>query len=53
MPYRPKDATPATRAANRRAVARYDLDDRQDFADADPNVNIVTPWTPDDRPGAS
>jgi alkyl sulfatase BDS1-like metallo-beta-lactamase superfamily hydrolase len=35
MPYTPKDATPATAAANREAVARYDLADRQDFADAD------------------
>jgi alkyl sulfatase BDS1-like metallo-beta-lactamase superfamily hydrolase len=35
MPYTPKDATPATVAANRDAVALYDMDDRQDFADAD------------------
>jgi alkyl sulfatase BDS1-like metallo-beta-lactamase superfamily hydrolase len=31
----PKDATPATVTANREAVALYDMDDRQDFADAD------------------
>ena len=31
----PKDATPATAAANREAVALYDMDNRQDFADAD------------------
>jgi alkyl sulfatase BDS1-like metallo-beta-lactamase superfamily hydrolase len=31
----PKDATPATVAANREAVARYGMADRQDFADAD------------------
>ena len=31
----PKDATPATAAANREAVALYAMDDRQDFADAD------------------
>ena len=31
----PKDATAATAAANREAVALYDMDDRQDFADAD------------------
>lgn len=31
----PKDATPATVTANREAVARYAMDDRQDFADAD------------------
>ncbi|MFC1417765.1 MBL fold metallo-hydrolase [Streptacidiphilus cavernicola] len=31
----PKDATSATAAANREAVARYDMADRQDFADAD------------------
>ncbi|MFE6887365.1 alkyl/aryl-sulfatase [Streptomyces sp. NPDC057694] len=31
----PKPATPATAAANREAVARYDMDDRQDFADND------------------
>lgn len=31
----PKGATPATAAANREAVARYDMDDRQDFTDSD------------------
>ncbi|MEU2506616.1 alkyl sulfatase dimerization domain-containing protein [Streptomyces sp. NPDC007863] len=35
MAYIPKRATPATAAANSEAVARYDMDDRQDFADAD------------------
>ncbi|GAA2120780.1 hypothetical protein GCM10009759_69920 [Kitasatospora saccharophila] len=35
MAYAPKGATPATAAANRAAVARYDMADRQDFADAD------------------
>ncbi|MFE5912693.1 alkyl/aryl-sulfatase [Streptomyces wedmorensis] len=35
MTYTPKAATPATAAANREAVARYAMDDRQDFADAD------------------
>lgn len=35
MTYTPKGATPATAAANREAVARYAMDDRQDFADAD------------------
>jgi alkyl sulfatase BDS1-like metallo-beta-lactamase superfamily hydrolase len=35
MPYEPKDATPATVAVNREAVGLYDMDDRQDFADAD------------------
>ena len=35
MSYEPKDATPATVTANREAVARYDMADRQDFADAD------------------
>lgn len=35
MSYLPKEATPATAAANRDAVARYDMADRQDFADAD------------------
>jgi len=30
-----KPATPATAAANTAAVAKYDMDDRQDFADAD------------------
>jgi alkyl sulfatase BDS1-like metallo-beta-lactamase superfamily hydrolase len=34
MSHTPKDATPATAAANREAVGRYDMDDRQDFADA-------------------
>jgi alkyl sulfatase BDS1-like metallo-beta-lactamase superfamily hydrolase len=33
--YEPKDATPATTAANREALARYDMADRQDFTDAD------------------
>jgi alkyl sulfatase BDS1-like metallo-beta-lactamase superfamily hydrolase len=31
----PKDAAPATVAANREAAGRYDLASRQDFADAD------------------
>jgi alkyl sulfatase BDS1-like metallo-beta-lactamase superfamily hydrolase len=35
MAHAPKDATPATAAANRAAAARYDMADRQDFADAD------------------
>jgi alkyl sulfatase BDS1-like metallo-beta-lactamase superfamily hydrolase len=35
MPYEPKDATPATVRVNRDAVALYDMDDQQDFADAD------------------
>jgi alkyl sulfatase BDS1-like metallo-beta-lactamase superfamily hydrolase len=35
MPYTPKDATPATVKANRDAVARYAMEDRQDFTDAD------------------
>lgn len=35
MTYTPKGATPATAAANREAVARYAMDDRQDFADTD------------------
>jgi alkyl sulfatase BDS1-like metallo-beta-lactamase superfamily hydrolase len=35
MPSTPKDATPATVAANREAVTRYDMADRQDFADAE------------------
>ncbi|MFE5795475.1 alkyl sulfatase C-terminal domain-containing protein [Streptomyces sp. NPDC056503] len=35
MTYTPKAATPATAAANREAVTRYAMDDRQDFADAD------------------
>lgn len=35
MSYEPKDAMPATVTANREAVARYDMADRQDFADAD------------------
>jgi alkyl sulfatase BDS1-like metallo-beta-lactamase superfamily hydrolase len=33
--YTPKAATPATAELNRRAAQRYDLEDRQDFADAD------------------
>jgi alkyl sulfatase BDS1-like metallo-beta-lactamase superfamily hydrolase len=35
MPYTPKDATPATVKANQDAVARYAMEDRQDFTDAD------------------
>jgi alkyl sulfatase BDS1-like metallo-beta-lactamase superfamily hydrolase len=35
MPYTPKDATPATAAANREAVTLCDMGDRQDFADAE------------------
>jgi alkyl sulfatase BDS1-like metallo-beta-lactamase superfamily hydrolase len=33
--YEPKGATPATATANREAVSRYDMADRQDFSDAD------------------
>jgi alkyl sulfatase BDS1-like metallo-beta-lactamase superfamily hydrolase len=35
MTYEPNDAAPATVTANREAVGLYDMDDRQDFADAD------------------
>lgn len=35
MTHSHKPPTDATRAVNREAVARYDMDDRQDFADAD------------------
>ena len=35
MPNAPKPATAATAAVNQEAVARYDMDDRQDFADAE------------------
>jgi hypothetical protein len=35
MPYSAKDVTAATAAVNREAVARYDMDERQDFLDAD------------------
>jgi len=35
MTYEPQDATQVTATANRDAVARYAMDDRQDFADAD------------------
>lgn len=35
MSYEPEDATAATVAANREAIAHYDLADRQDFIDAD------------------
>lgn len=42
MPYTPKDATSATAAANREAVARYDMADRQDFADA--ARGLIAPW---------
>ncbi|GHG28545.1 alkyl/aryl-sulfatase [Streptomyces zaomyceticus] len=35
MAYVPKRATPATAAANSEAATRYDMDDRQDFTDAD------------------
>lgn len=45
MPYRPKDATSATAAANRQAVAGYDMDDRQDFADADRGLIAPLPDT--------
>ena len=34
MPYTPKNPSPATVKVNRESAARYDLDDRQDFADA-------------------
>ena len=43
MPYIPKPATPATAAANRAAVARYAMDDRQDFADADRGLIATFP----------
>ena len=42
MTYTPKDATPATAAANRAAVEQLDLDDRQDFADAD--RDLIAPF---------
>jgi alkyl sulfatase BDS1-like metallo-beta-lactamase superfamily hydrolase len=35
MSYTPKDPSSATAQVNREAVARYDMADRQDFADAD------------------
>src|SRR5690242_2398521 len=35
MSYQPKDATPVTARVNREAVGLYDLDNRQDFVDAD------------------
>ena len=35
MPGTPRDATTTTATANHAAVARYDMDDRRDFADAD------------------
>jgi alkyl sulfatase BDS1-like metallo-beta-lactamase superfamily hydrolase len=35
VPYAPKDATPLTASVNREAVSLYDMDDRQDFVDAD------------------
>lgn len=35
MPVAPKRATPVTASVNREAVARYDMADRADFADAD------------------
>jgi alkyl sulfatase BDS1-like metallo-beta-lactamase superfamily hydrolase len=35
MPCTPKDATPATAAANREAVTLCDMGDRQGFADAE------------------
>ena len=34
MPYRPKDATPATSSVNREAEALYPMEDRHDFTDA-------------------
>ena len=34
MTYNPKDATEATADANKEAISRYDMDDRQDFLDA-------------------
>ncbi len=34
MPYRAKDATPATASANREGESSYPLEDRQDFEDA-------------------
>ena len=34
MPYRPKDATPATRSVNREAEALYPMEDRHDFTDS-------------------
>lgn len=49
MVYSPKPATAATAASNREAVARYDMDDRQDFADAD--RDLIAPF-PDKLRGA-
>ncbi|GGV48652.1 alkyl sulfatase [Kitasatospora herbaricolor] len=49
MTYTPKDATPTTAATNRAAVARYDMADRQDFADAD--RGLIAPF-PDRLYGA-
>ena len=39
----PKAATPATVSANRAAAALYDMDDRQDFADADRGLIAGSP----------
>ncbi|MEW1861312.1 alkyl sulfatase dimerization domain-containing protein [Streptomyces sp. NPDC088194] len=47
--YSPRPATAATAASNREAVARFDMDDRQDFADAD--RNLIAPF-PDQLRGA-
>lgn len=44
MPTTPKGPTPTTARINREAADRYDLDDRQDFADADRRL-IAQPHT--------
>ena len=51
MTYTPKNAAPATAAANREAAARYDMDDRQDFADADRGLIAPFPDKLYDREG--
>jgi hypothetical protein len=43
MPYTPKNPSPATVKVNRESAARYDLDDRQDFADAAAASSRVSP----------
>jgi len=43
MPTTPKEASAATTAANRDALARYDLANRQDFADADRDLIAPLP----------
>lgn len=42
VPYSPKDASPPTARINRDAVARYDMADRRDFADA--GRGLIAPW---------